>query len=164
VPRVWSKCSAVGHSAPTHDGSNKSVLFCSQLLFSVVPFTCRYPLKTMSIVALELKYQQLFAVLTFLWIRFLLYIKMVQWALTTHTLRISTYFYLSFKIFTYLKHICSWLSLFTQFHDRSFEEQKFISRSSYNPVTTSRNNFVGPRHYCVFLCHNAKTARFVNLP
>ena len=139
------------------------MLFCSQLLFSVVPFTCRYPLKTMSIVAIEVKYQQLFSVLTVLRIRFLLYIKMVQWVRITHTLRMSTYIYLSFKIFTYLKHICSRLSLFTQFHNRSWGGE-IISRSSYNPVTTSRNNFVRPRHSYVFSCHNAKTACFVNLP
>jgi len=68
------------------------MLFCRQLLYSVVPFTFRYPLNTMSIVALEVKYQQLFAILTFLRIRFLLYIKIVQWAVITHALRISTYF------------------------------------------------------------------------
>jgi len=45
------------------------ISLCSSVascFFSVVPFTCRYPLKTMSIVALEVKYQQLFAVLTIL--------------------------------------------------------------------------------------------------
>jgi len=56
------------------------------------------------------------------------------------------------------------VSLFTQFHDRSFEEQKIISTSSYNPVITSRNNLVDPRHYYVFSCYNAKIACFVNIP
>jgi hypothetical protein len=139
------------------------MLFCRQLLYSAVPFTCRYPLNTMSIVALEVKYQQLFAILPFLRIHFLLYIKRVQWAFITHALKISTYFYLSFKIFTYLNIFAvDCLCL----HSSTIDPLRNKKSHPDFPITRSLLQEIILLAHVIIVCSRAimpKTACFVNL-